>query len=125
MQPAQCDIQLYRGDYFEMTLRLREGTINGSTYAPGAYLDLTGWQPKAEIRASVDSTGPPLATFTTEVMDQEIAGTKGGVHVFLPADTTAALTATNAVWDVQLTDTLDRVYTYLRGTVTITKDVTR
>ena len=52
MQPAQCDIQIYRGDYFEMTLRLREGTINGATYAPGAYLDLTGWQPKAEIRAT-------------------------------------------------------------------------
>lgn len=125
MQPAQCDIQIYRGDYFEMTLRLREGTINGASYTPGAYLDLTDWEPKAEIRANVDATGPPLATLTTEVLDQTMPGTKGGVHLFLPADTSAALTATNAVWDVQLTDTQDRVYTYLRGTVTITKDVTR
>ena len=70
MQPAQCDIQLYRGDYFEMTLRLREGTFNGTGYVPGAYLDLTDWVPKAEIRATVDTTGTPMATFTTEILDQ-------------------------------------------------------
>ena len=124
MQPAQCDIQLYRGDYFEMTLRLREGVITGATYSPGAYLDLTGWVPKAEIRATVDTTGPPMAAFTTEVMDQT-AETLGAVHLFLPADTSALLTATTAVWDVQLTDPGGRVFTYLRGKVTIEKDVTR
>ena len=125
MQPAQCDIRLYRGDYFEMTLRLREGTFNGASYTPGAYLDLTDWVPKAEIRATVDTTGSPMASFSSEVLDQTAPGTKGGVHLFLPAATSALLTASTAVWDVQLTDKQSRVYTYLRGTVTITKDVTR
>ncbi len=125
MQPAQCDIQLYRGDYFEMTLRLREGVITGATYSPGAYLDLTGWVPKAEIRATVDTTGAPMAAFTTEVLDQTVPATLGAVHLFLPAATSGQLTATAAVWDVQLTDPGGRVFTYLRGKVTIEKDVTR
>jgi len=123
MQPAQCDIQLYRGDYFEMTLRLREGTFNGTAYTPGAYLDLTGWTPKSEIRATVDTTGSAMATLTAELLDQ---GTiPGGVHLSLPAAQSAGLTAASAVWDVQLTNPEGHVYTYLRGTVTITKDVTR
>jgi hypothetical protein len=125
VNPAQCDIQIYRGDYFEITLRLREGTLNGIAYTPGPYLDLTDWVPKAEIRATVDSTGAPMATFTTEVLDQTVPETKGGVHLFLPAAQSAGLSAATAVWDVQLTDKQGRVYTYLRGTVTITKDVTR
>ena len=122
MIPATCDISLYRGDYFEMTLRLRAGTFNGTSYTPGTYLDLTGWTPKAEIRANEDAA-TPLATFTTEVLNQ--VDVPGGVHLFLPSTESAALTAAAAIWDVQLTDPQSHVYTYLRGKVTVTKDVTR
>lgn len=123
MQPAQCDIQVYRGDYFEMTLRLRSGTVTAGGYTPGPYLNLTGWTPKAEIRANQDAPGAPLATFTAEILDQ--TDIPGGVHLSLPTAQSAALSVATAVWDVQLTDTQARVYTYLRGAVTVTKDVTR
>ena len=122
MTPAQCDIQLYRGDYFEMTLRLRSGTIDGLTYTPGPYLDLEGWTPKAEIRATVDAT-TALTSFVTTLLDQ--ADFPGGVHLSLPSASSATLAVPSAVWDVQLTDPAGRVHTYLRGAVAITKDVTR
>jgi hypothetical protein len=122
MIPAACDISLYRGDYFEMTLRVRQGTLTGTTYTPGPYIDLTGWTPKAEIRANEDAT-TALATFTTEVLDQ--VASKGAVHLSLPSSESALLSAATAIWDVQLTDPQTHVYTYLRGKVTITKDITR
>jgi hypothetical protein len=122
VQPAQCDIQVYRGDYFEMTLRLREGVFNNGGYTPGPYLVLTGWTPKAEIRANQDAN-VALATFVAVILDQ--TATPGGVHLSLPSAQSALLAISSAVWDVQLTDPQNRVYTYLRGTVTITKDVTR
>lgn len=123
MNPAQYDIQLYRGDFFELTLRLREGTLSGGGYVPGNYLDLTGWEaPMAQIRATEDAT-TILASFTTEVLNQTT--TPGAVRLFLTPADTGTLPAAAAVWDVQLTDPESRVYTYLRGKVTITKDVTR
>jgi hypothetical protein len=123
MQPAQCDITLYRGDYFEMTVRLREGTWNGYQYVAGNYLNLTGWTGRAEIRANQDATDV-LASFTAEILTQ--AGSSlGGVKLSLPTAQTSTLSVASAVWDFQLTDPASRVYTYLRGSVAVEKDVTR
>lgn len=130
MYPAQYDIQLYRGDYFEITLRLRDGTWDGATFVPGPYKDLTGWVGQAQIRATPDAS-TVLATFTVELLDQTVPETKGGVRLFLPDEESAALNAPAAAWDFQLTepggsgDPSERVHTYLRGKVAIEKDVTR
>ena len=124
MYPAQSDLQLYRGDYFEMLLRLREGDWINGAYEPGAYMNLEGWTGRAEIRATADAP-TALATFTVEILDQGSAETIGGVHLYLDTADTADLQVAAAVWDFQLTDTAARVHTYLRGKVTIEKDVTR
>ena len=126
MQPAQYDIQVYRGDYFELTLRLRGGELVGEGYVPGDYMDLTGWTPKAEIRTNEDAS-TPLASFTCQLLDQTQTGSVGGVYLFLPSAQSALLQVPTAVWDIQIADdsTPPRVFTYLRGKVTVTKDVTR
>lgn len=125
MYPAQSDLQLYRGDYFEMLLRLREGNWVDGAYEPGDYMNLQGWSGKAEVRATTDAASA-LATFTVVVLPQS-GDTLGGVHLYLGTADTASMQVSSAVWDFQLTEpgAPARVHTYLRGKVTITKDVTR
>lgn len=124
MLPAQCDIILYRGDDFEMMLRLRTGSWDPSQakYVPGPYIDLTGWTGLAQIRATEDAAAV-LAEFTVEVLNQ--ATTKGGVRLLLDDADTQVLAAAAAVWDMQFTDTTGDVTTYLKGKVSLSKDVTR
>jgi len=124
MTPAQYDIQLYRGDYFELMLRLRDGEWDedGDEFVPGPPKDLTDWTVKAQIRATND-TAAVLAAFDATILDQEAQA--GAVQLVLSSEDSAALPGTSAVWDCQLTDPDDRVFTYVRGKVSLKKDVTR
>lgn len=122
MQPVQCDINVYRGDDFELMVRLRAGFWDGTQWVPGVYMDLDGWMGKAQIRASEDAAAV-LAEFAVEILPQS-GDTLGGVRLTL-ADTVTKNLATAGVWDLQFTDVDDRVNTYLKGKVTISKDVTR
>jgi len=120
--PATYDLRLYRGDFFELTFVLREATWDGTQWVPGLPMNLTEWSGNAQIRSTYDAAGV-LSTFEVEIVDE--AG--GVVRLSMPGDQTAMIAETAAVWDVQLTDTSipPRVHTYLRGKVTIDKDVTR
>jgi hypothetical protein len=123
MQPAEHNITIYRGDNFELFVRLREKTWNAATntFIPGAYLDLTGQTGKAQLRQDEDST-TVAAEFTVDLGNQST--TPGSAYIRLTATQTAGLTITSGKYDLQFTvggETL----TYLRGNVTITKDVTR
>ena len=123
MQPAEHNITIYRGDNFELFVRLREKTWNAATntFIPGAYIDLTGQTGKAQLRENEDATAV-IAEFDVQLGNQST--TPGSAYVRLTPAQTAGITVTSGKYDLQFTvggETL----TYLRGNVTITKDVTR
>jgi hypothetical protein len=125
MQPAPFDISLYRGDDFGLMLRVYSGTFSGAAYVKGAPLDLTGWTGAAQVRANED--GALLGQFEVGiVMPQTTPANTGRIYVSMLGSETAALAAAG-IWDLELTDDSDPplVFTYLKGKVTVTKDVTR
>jgi hypothetical protein len=115
--PAVKNLEIYQGDTFSMFMRLRMKNAAG---LPGEYINLTGLTGKAEIRPSAEST-TISAAFTITLSNQTTE--PGGVTLELPAATT--LNLSNGVWDLQFKDGTGVVTTYLRGTVTVTKEVTR
>lgn len=118
VKPGTHNLEIYKGDSFEIFFRIRNTDANGD---PAAYVDLTGRVPKAQVRASA-SAGTVLAEFTATLANQTTA--PGGVLLTLSPAQTAALT--NGVWDVQLTTTATgETKTYLRGTVMVMDEVTR
>ena len=118
------NIVVKRGDTKEIFFRVRTQVWNDtlSIWQPGAYRDLTGWEVLAQIRSTEDSN-TVVATFTATLADQ--VTTTGGVYLKLSPATTAALTVENGVWDCQLTSPSGDVYTYVEGTYTLDKDVSR
>jgi hypothetical protein len=114
--PGTYDIQIYQGDTFRVFFRLRD--------EGGTYIDLTGQIAKAQIRSNTDAP-TVLAEFSTSIPDQSVLANRGSVLLTLTSAQTSALT-TGGVWDVQLQVTATgEVNTYLRGTVTVVKEVTR
>jgi hypothetical protein len=120
MEPATYDLTLYQGDDRKLTFRLRE---QNEDLTPGAYIDLTGSTPKAQIRATPED--PTVAAeFTATLLDQTT--TPGGVQLVLTGAQTAALDpAITYSWDVQVENPATEVQTYLRGSVTVEAQVTR
>lgn len=114
-KPAQLDLDVYRGDDFDIVIRLRDSVT-------GAYLNLTSLIGKASIRAEKgDATF--LAKFVVTVMDQTV--TPGGLMLTLDSDTTTTLPLTGGVWDVQISNSDGTgVRTYLAGRVIVTEQVT-
>lgn len=130
MQPGTQDITIYQGDDYELFFRVRalvwDPDANGGAggYVPGDYVDLTGFTPKAQIRPSAGSA-TLLAEFTATLANQTDPDTKGGVYLTLDSAETTDLPTTGGKWDVQLTeDATLKVQTYLRGSVTVTAEVT-
>lgn len=119
MIPATYDIELYRGDTYRKTFRIRTVTPDGE---PGDYFDLTGCEPLAQVR-SVVKAPTILQEFDAELLDQTDPDTVGAVRVALTGVQTADL-PDNAVWDIQLTHPTDDVHTYLAGKVTAKGQVT-
>ena len=119
--PESRNIDIYKGDTYGFSFRLRDRTPTG---ARGAYVDLTGCTAKAQIRSTED-TPTVLVEFTASIPNQTVAENKGRVNLALTPAQTAALTFTKAVWDVQITFPDGVIRTYLKGAVTLTKEVTR
>lgn len=118
MKPATQNIEIYKGDTFQLFFRIRNRLPNGD---PGDYVNLTGQTPKAQIRAT-EATASVLAEFTATLGDQTTF--PGSVLLELSAATTTSL-ASGGVWDVQLTNGSGQVRTYLKGQVTLLPEVTR
>lgn len=109
--PAQRNISIYKGDSFAFQFTLKDPVSEEP-------VDLTGTTVKAQIRATEDSA-TVMAEFVTSHDDDG-----GTVTISLTPVLTTALT-TSGVWDVQLTFPDTTVRTYLRGTATLVKEVTR
>lgn len=120
--PGTLDLTIYRGDSYEWQIILLD--------PQGNRIDVTGWGFHAEIRRNVD--GQLVAGFivkqavTTEENDPSVpAGTPilGTVWMRLPSDQ-SRMVPDQAVWDMQVVDDTGWVRTILRGTITVTYDVT-
>lgn len=130
MQPVPQDIDIYRGDFFDFFFRVRERVWDPATetYIGGAYVNLTGWTGKAQIRATKDAVAV-LAEFTVTFSNQ--ATVPGGVLFTLSGVQTAALPltpappASPAVYDMQLTNAAGEPRTFVAGFARVEGDVTR
>jgi hypothetical protein len=122
VKPAEHDIEIYRGDTFELFFRVRTRTWDGTAWVPGAYRDLTGFTPTAQMRSSADAADPAALTFVCTLANQTT--TPGGVLVRATPALTAGLAIMAGVYDVQLSDGTDK-FTYLKGAVAVDPDVTR
>lgn len=118
--PALQAISITTGDSREIFFRIkRKVSDNPATYE---YLDLTGCTVRSQIRPNVDSD-TVLATFTCTLANQSTS--RGGVFMKLTPIQTRAIT-TNGVYDVEVEfPTTGELKTFVAGSVTITKDVTR
>lgn len=127
MQPAPQDLTIYQGDDYSFFFRLRERIwdVAAEQYVAGDYVDLTGWSGKSQIRVSPQSADP-VAEFEVVITNQVTI--KGGVILKLTNAQTAALLPalqSGGVWDVQLTNEVAEVQTFIAGKVTVTAEVTR
>lgn len=109
--PAKYDIQIRVGDTetFSFTLEDENGSpinLGASTFA-------------AQIRSSAAATST-IASFSTAVTSTG-AGT---FYISMSSGTTAALTPTNGVWDLQQ-NLSGTITTLVAGDVRIVQDVTR
>lgn len=116
MLPASRNLTIYAGDTFEMSVRLREKTVDG---LPGNPVNLAGCTPKSQIRATEDSS-TVIAEFSCAL---DTDPTTGIINVSLAASTTATLVG--GVWDLQLTFPDGKIRTYVKGNVSVQKEVTR
>lgn len=124
MKPASQNIDITRGDFFSIFVRLRPKNVDGT---PGDYTSLAGWTGKAKAKADYD-TVEVLATFTVTLADQ--VAYPGGVLVSLDDTVTSTLSFVGAgqskkigIWDLEMTNTLGEPNTFLTGDVTLWKDV--
>ena len=107
--PGLMDVTIYRGDSFEQTLSFTDGS------SPLA-LPTTGWEAAIRLQPRDEV---PLTTFT---IDAASAGS-GLLTLSLTTAQTTALPE-RTVWDLELTEGSE-VRTYLRGSLSVTQDVTR
>lgn len=119
--PESRNLTIYKGDSFSFTFRLREREEDGT---PGGYVDLTSVFVSSQIRANEDAT-TIIASFTSTIPDQTVAGNKGKVTLSLDPTVTGNAGFVGGMYDVQLTYPDSTVRTYLKGGVTVIKEVTR
>lgn len=118
MLPTEFNIDVYQGDTFELTMRLKRRTALNTL----DYVDLTDADVKAQVRL-LPSTGSVAAEFATDVPDQTLEGNLGMFTVSLTPTQTRTLP--DGWWDVEVTFPDTKVRTYLRGTVTVLEEITR
>lgn len=121
MTPAPLNITIRRGDTFRLFFRLRNKNPDGT---PGTYPDLTTWgDGLAQVRANADAPDPIVEM---AVSKGNQATYPGSVLLTIADDVTAGLTIpAGSVWDFQMVNELGETDTYLEGTVTFSKDVSK
>ncbi len=113
--PLINNITIYRGDNFSYPITLQT--------TGGVAINLTGATITSQIKNTPDDV-TALISFTVA----NTALSSGQFTLSLTSTNTASLSFSNGatgVYDVQVVDSGGNTTTYLAGTVTLTKDVTR
>jgi len=118
--PVGRNLSIYKGDSYSFSFRLRGRNPDGT---PGDYVDLSGCTAKAQVRQTEDNS-TVMAEFGTEIPTQS-GNDLGRVNLTLTSTQTEGAGFVGGKWDVQLTWPDGSVKTYLAGSVTVTKEVTR
>lgn len=111
--PTNFDIELYKGDYFPLTITLVVPV--GNNTAP---LNLTGYTGHAQIRANFGTEA--IYPFTVSIPTPA----NGKVELVLPSSVSAGIPAGGYVWDFQVREPSGNIRTYLAGDVTVFNEVT-
>ncbi|QEM40917.1 MAG: hypothetical protein [Phage AS32] len=124
MIPAVANLRWTRGDSFSKFGRVRTKVWDAvaGAYVAGPYRDLTGWTGLAQVRETHDST-TVLFAITVTLGDQVAA--PGSFFLTVAPELTADQTVLSGVWDLQWTTNTGDVLTYVGGSVTLDKDVSR
>lgn len=107
--PANYDLSLYKGDYFQTSIVIKDST--------GSPVNLTGYTAKCSVRSGYDAVESFDATCTITAID-------GKVDILFPSSVTEQLDAGDYIWDFQVTNPDGNVRTYLTGDVKIWNEVT-
>lgn len=108
-------LTVYQGDDRQWALSM---TRNAAPF------DLTNYDIFAQIRedkADADNGGPPIAEFTIDITDAPA----GELLLILPKTESVKLTETVYNWDVQIEDNTGWTTTVVRGTLSVTHEITR
>lgn len=114
---------------FKVPLKIDQGSTftkvaTWKTGTPLAPVDLTGCSALAHIRAKINSADPllTLSTLDDSIVLGDAAGT---ITIMIDAATTALITWTQAVYDLEITFADGTVRRVMSGTVTVSPEVTR
>jgi hypothetical protein len=118
--PFKVKLTIYQGSTFRWHATFKNGS-------PAVVTDLTGYTARMQARGSIADANPPLLTLTTENGGITLGGVLGTIDLFLSATATAAITWTEAVYDLELIgptpnfDVTRRIY----GPIVVSPEVTR
>lgn len=108
--PNNVDIQIYKGDYYEFEISLKDAENN--------VVDISGDQPKSQLRENYESADAVDLNCT---ITQE-----GDIHVYISSAITSALDPNkDYIWDLQTTNYKGDVKTWVTGDVDVQNEVTR
>lgn len=115
MEPSNKDFKIYQGSKWTAVIELK----NGNT---GEAIDLTDYTAKMQIRDT--NNDQLLVELTTENNKIVIDPLVGKVLLQLGSIDTAKLDQ-HGIYDLDLIDVNGENYTYLRGKIILTKEITR
>lgn len=106
-------LNINQGETWEMTF-----PIIDSTCEP---VDVTGWSAKAQIRH-----GPfEPVLYEWSAVNSNLTIGSSSVTLSVPAPASSGWDFTEGSYDLQLTDTLGRIYRVAEGRVTVSEEITR
>lgn len=113
MGAARYNLTIEQGANYSKTFTYTDTTV-----------DLTGYSARMQIRESFSSVST-LADLSTTGSGLSISVPSRSVTINLAASTTAALSFTSGVYDLEIVSPANTVTRLLEGTVTLSKEVTK
>lgn len=114
--PGNYDVTIYQGASFSRVLTWKD--------EEGTAINLTGYTARLHMRSSQDAD-TPFVTLTTENGGIALGGAAGTITLSISAASTAAITDTSGVYDLELVSASGIVTRLLAGEVLVSKEVTR
>lgn len=116
IKPGQYDITIYQGATFSRMLTWKD--------ANNVAINLSGYTARLQMRTSQDAAAP-FITLTTENGGITLGGAAGTITLTISAATTAAITESSGVYDLELVTSGGVVTRLIEGDVLLSKEVTR
>jgi len=110
---SKLNYELRRGDTFDPTITYRDST--------GAVILLSGYTARLDIKDEIDGN---IILSLTHLAGITLTDTSPNISILIDESVTALFTFENAVYDLELTDTLGTVKTLVEGNIILKKDIT-